>query len=122
MWQTLGPVTINTPVGLTVTRLRTQTVPRTWVAGLPTYLGYANSTFSYPAMDFSSFIWIKSATADGRPWVMEATCSGELFPGEEAVNLQPTAFSLLKASPNPFNPTTAISYELRAASHVSFFG
>jgi hypothetical protein len=50
--------------------------------------------------------------------VQNAVCSGELFPGE-ASSLQPSAFSLPSVSPNPFNPTTAISYQLAAFSHVS---
>jgi hypothetical protein len=115
---TLGPVTINTPVGVTITRQRSQTVPGSWAAGLYTYLGYANTTFSYPAVDSSSFTWTKSATAGGGPFVSEAICDGEPFPGEMTVS-QPVNFALMCALPNPFNPTTTISYELRAAGHVS---
>ena len=128
---TIGPVTINPPVGLTVTRQRTQNVPGSWVAGVYTYLGYVNTTYAYPAIDSSSFTFTKSATADGGIWVTEATCTGELFQGEDnpqqtvghpAVGhqaSQPSAFSLLEVSPNPFNPSTALSFKLQAASFVS---
>ena len=45
--------------------------------------------------------------------------SGELFPGEEAFSLQPSAFSLHPSHPNPFNASAAISYELPASSYVT---
>jgi hypothetical protein len=113
----LGPVTINLPVNVTVTRQRTQTIPSTYPAGLFTYLGYANNTFAYPAIDSSSFNFTKLATGNG-PYVWEATCTGELFPGEIAA-LSPATSALIGAAPNPFNPVTTIRFELRAASHAS---
>jgi hypothetical protein len=117
---TLGPVTINTPVGLLVTRTRNQNVPGAWSPGLYAYLGYANNLFVYPAVDSSSFTWTKSATADGNPWITAATCTGEPFPGEIfAASNQPSTFNILTASPNPFNPTTTLSFTLSSASHVS---
>jgi hypothetical protein len=96
----LGPVTINTPVNVTVTRQRSQTVPGTWVAGLYTYLGYVNPTFAYPAVDSSLFTFTKSVMAGSGPYVWEATCSGEPFPGERAI-ASPAAFGLMKVYPNP---------------------
>jgi hypothetical protein len=127
---TLGPVTINTPVGITITRQRSQTVPGSWAAGVYTYLGYANSNYSYPAIDCSSFTFTKSAIGDGGAAVWEAACIGEMFPGEELPPLSrgdggdlslsgSGATPTMTFSPNPFNPTTAISFELRAVSHVS---
>jgi hypothetical protein len=83
------------------------------------YIGYANSPISYPAMDADSFAWTKSSTADGGLRVFEGANYGEPFPGEETVTLQPSAFILSGVSPNPFNPSTTISYELQAASQVS---
>jgi hypothetical protein len=114
----LGPVTINTPVGITVTRNRNQNIPSTWASGLYTYLGYVNSSFAYPAMDSSSFTFTKSALAGNGPYVWDANCYGELFPGEVAVS-SPMAFNLVGASPNPFNPTATISFTLPEASRVT---
>jgi hypothetical protein len=118
---TLGPVPINIPLNFTVSRLRTQTIQNTWPGGISTYLGYANWTYSYPAMDSSWFTFTKSTTADGGPTVWEAICSGEPFPGEivaaKSAN-QPASFMMCEASPNPFNPTTTLGYELPAASLV----
>jgi hypothetical protein len=121
----LGPVQINPPVGVQVQRLRTQVVAASWQTGLHHYVGYAHSSVSYPATDTDSFSWTKSATADGGPWIEEASCSGELFPGEKVVSSshrdsfeQPSAFTLTSISPNPFNSTTTIGYEIRSASKV----
>jgi hypothetical protein len=116
----LGPVTINTPVGVTISRVRNQNVPGTWGAGVFTYLGYVNNTYSYPAMDSSSFTFTKSATADGGPFVNDAICAGELFPGEmPSASLLPETSSLSEARPNPFNPSTDIRYQIQDARHVS---
>jgi hypothetical protein len=118
---TLGPVTINTPVGVIITRQRTQTVPRTWAAGSYTYLGYVNTTFSYPAYDSSLFSFTKSSSGNGGAAIWEASCSGEPFPGEEARAGQalPLQYGIVGIYPNPFNPTTALSFKLQAASYVS---
>jgi hypothetical protein len=116
---TLGPVQINPPVGVQISRLRTQTVPGTWPSGVYTYLGYANTSYAYPAIDSSSFTFTKSAVSDGGPYVWESSCTGEPFPGEVVVSPEPSAFSLLEVSPNPFNPSTVASFELRVPGYVS---
>jgi hypothetical protein len=116
---TLGPVTINTPVGVTISRQRNQTIPGTWAAGVYSYLGYANTSFAYPAIDSSSFTFTKSAAADDGSWVSDATCSGEPFPGERSMTASLPSGLDLKAGPNPFNPTTRLSYELGAMSDVT---
>jgi hypothetical protein len=116
----LGPVQINPPVGVTVTRTRTQVIPADWLAGVHYYIGYGALTIGYPAIDADSFAWTKSATSDGGPMVWEAVNYGEPFPGEEIPPLsRGVRGDLVAASPNPFNPTTAISYQLSDARHVS---
>lgn len=118
----LGPILINPPVGVAVTRQRTQVIPADWPAGVHYYIGYAHATVAYPAADADSFSWIKSTTEDGGPEVTSWENFGESFASYEVVatgrDACPTSFGLGQNHPNPFNPTTAISFELRAASHV----
>ena len=113
----LGPVVINPPVGVTVTRTRTQNVPAGWAAGMYYTLAYGAMSVTYPAIDKDSFSWTKSATGNG-PLVWDATCSGELFPGEVPVSA-PSSFTVAGASPNPFNPTTTISFTLPEMAKVT---
>jgi hypothetical protein len=99
-------------------------------------LGYANTTFAYPAVDSSSFTFTKTATADGGPWVTEASCTGEPFPAEEfpplfPVGVRPPAergdrgdlgvdgMNMITLNPNPFNPSTVACFELPVPSQVS---
>ncbi len=113
---TLGPVAINPPVGTTVQRLRNQNIPSTYPPGAYTYLGYANLSFAYPAIDSSSFPFTKSAVAGNGPMVWDATCSGEAFPGE--VVATPSTHSVLNNYPNPFNPSTSIRFTLGTSGDV----
>ena len=83
------------------------------------FLALHLTQFSYPAIDSSSFTWTKSVAAEDGLEVTNSWCLGEPFPGERSVTASIPSGLDLKAGPNPFNPTTAISYELRAASFVS---
>jgi hypothetical protein len=114
---TVGPVTITTPVGLTVTRNRNQNVPAGWASGMYYEIIYANTSFTYPAIDADSFSFTKSVVAGNGPLVMDATCWGELFPGEVAAT--PTTSTIMSNYPNPFNPSTTISFTLGNAGNVN---
>jgi hypothetical protein len=116
----LGPVSINPPVGTNVTRLRNQNIPGSWVTGFYSYLGYANTSFTYPAIDSSTFTFTKLATLVDGPMVWDFNCYGEPFPFEmEETSALASEFRMMGANPNPFNPTTAISYKLQASRNVS---
>jgi hypothetical protein len=113
----LGPVTINPPDG--VTRMRTQNIPGTWPSGEYVYYGYANLTFSYPGI-MGCFGFSKADSGLNDPWITDASCTGEPFTGEEPPPLlMGDRGDFVVASPNPFNPTTAISFKLQAPSYVN---
>jgi parallel beta-helix repeat protein len=119
----LGPVIIEPGAGQTLSRVRTQAVPAGAPAGMYHYNAYAvavgdtsedNFVFTKAAAGFGS------AAADGLPggW----TNTGEKF---ASTSLKTESAALrtynleLRISPNPFNPITAISYQLSADSYVS---
>ena len=113
---TLGPLTINPPIGVSISRLRVQNVPATWPAGIHWYIAYANPTFSYPTVDADSFPWTKSTDFDLGPVVLDASCYGEPFPGEQSLMASVPSGLRLGVSPNPFNPTTTITFALKDRS------
>jgi len=115
----LGPVSLTLPGGGSITRLRSQTVPATAPAGLYTYRGYLG-TYPSTKIDSSSFTFTKSAIGDGGPFVSEAECFGEPFPGEVGgTSSVASDFNLISANPNPFNPSTVIRYQMPDARFVS---
>jgi hypothetical protein len=115
----LGPVSINPPVGITISRLRTQNIPGTFPPGLYNYVGFAALTYPGTILDSSYFAFTKSSFSNNSPAVWDETCSGEPFPGEEISTAKLSEYVLCKASPNPFNPITTISYDLSSASFVA---
>jgi len=75
----------------------------TYAFGLEAVSGLAGSS-SLPQVLAASLDWLGIATA---------------VPPAPIPAAAPAEFRLLGVHPNPFNPTTALSYELRAASRVS---
>ncbi|MBL7192099.1 T9SS type A sorting domain-containing protein, partial [bacterium] len=103
-----------------VSRNRFQAVPASAPGGTYTYYAYLGE---YPwVIDiYDTFIFIK-AGSDGGDYlgsVEDWRCSGEDFDMISAVVEIPSETALHSPYPNPFNPSTIISFELRDASEVS---
>jgi len=118
----LGPLNLTLPASGSLTRQRTQVIPGSAPVG---DYWYESRVGDYPGTvwDTSGFAFSKLGTGDwglgaGEVWA----CTGEPFPSERSQGSQtlflPSGLTL-NASPNPFNPTTAMSYELQAASRVT---
>lgn len=114
----IGPVNVTIPGGVTVDRDRSQAVP----AGAPPGMYYYNSYVGdYPDDIWNSdnFPFEKMLTGDGAP-VSGWTCSGQGF--EEWMSqtevVIPSEFAVTGVYPNPFNPTTQISFSLPIDSKV----
>jgi len=115
----LGPVTISLTAGQTLSRLRTQAVPAGAPAGIYHYNAYAvaagdtsEDSFTFTKLGAGGF----GLGAGGWTNTGEGFGDVESAPQEGALLCAPTLYG---ARPNPFNPTTAVSYKLQAASHLS---
>lgn len=112
----LGPVTLGVAPGATLTRLRTQTVPGNAPAGV-----YLYNAMAKVVQDTSkdSFAFIKAGSGTQVAGLGSWSGAGEDLANGSIAELTPSTFALYPGSPNPFNPTTAISYQLSAVSRVS---
>jgi len=95
-------------------------VPAGWAAGNYTFTGKVGENPDV-AWNESSFPYVKSGASEGssfQPWPVEGAPDpfAVIETGEPAVV---DAFDLLKAYPNPFNPSTTIQYTLKNAGHVN---
>ncbi|MCX6640029.1 MAG: T9SS type A sorting domain-containing protein [bacterium] len=115
-FQVFGPVSRSLPGGANPSRTLIQNVAATIPAGTNYYISYIG-TYPGTIQDSSFFTFTKSAAADGGPWISESNCYGN-FLDEYAVENAPTEFALVGAYPNPFNPTTTISFTLPDAGSV----
>ncbi|NQS96825.1 MAG: T9SS type A sorting domain-containing protein, partial [candidate division Zixibacteria bacterium] len=101
-----------------IDRDRTQLVPEEAPGGIYTYYACVGD-YPWVVDNYDTFTFEKEG-ADGG-WFGSASdwlCMGEPFTGGFATDNMPGNFALHTPYPNPFNPTTAISYQLPAASYV----
>ncbi|MCX6639153.1 MAG: S8 family peptidase [bacterium] len=126
-WTTVfGPITRLLPGGANPSRVFTQTIAASVALGTCYYVSYLGPTPTTIA-DSSFFTFTKSTVADGGLWVSESKLYGDFFEeyntpdvgAQHAAPLQPEQFELLGASPNPFNPTTNIRFNLPNVSSVT---
>ena len=114
---TLGPATVTIQGGSSIDRDRIQVVPGNAPSGIYTYNAYLGN---YPNTVFAedSFEFEKSGAVDWEngEWINEAKAS--MNDGITDI-LQPEEFLRMQISPNPFNQSTAISFQLLAFSYVN---
>ncbi|MFH1861356.1 MAG: T9SS type A sorting domain-containing protein, partial [bacterium] len=115
-----GPVyDINLAAGDSIDRDRTVFVPGSAPAGGYFCIGMIG-TYPWTIIDSDAFTFTKEGTngiwvsPDG--WI----CTGEPFPVEEAeaTLTHPSSFRLYPPHPNPFNPTTTLTFTLPQAGLV----
>jgi hypothetical protein len=108
------------PASWSSNRDRTQAVPATAPTGLYTYDAYVG-VYPDDIWDEDHFDFEKLADGDGSLPENGWMCWGESFEelAGDAEMAAPEKFALHGAYPNPFNPATAISYQLPADSRIS---
>ena len=104
--------------GQSVDRNRTQNVPENAPAGDFAYHAYIG-TYPEVVLAEDHFDFEKLSVSDGSSAVNDWICWGAEFGvNDQLVQNTPGEFVLYPPYPNPFNPETTISFELRVSSEV----
>ncbi|HEX7344302.1 MAG TPA: T9SS type A sorting domain-containing protein [bacterium] len=112
-WQgpMLGPVTITLSAGFTLQRTRNQNVPRSAMPGVYTYIGYVGNYSTSAKWDSSFFNYTKLASGDGTLIENWENCGESVeFWMTPSASQPPPEFSSLCTYPNPFNPSTTLTF------------
>jgi uncharacterized delta-60 repeat protein len=110
------------PANWSANRIRTQAVPGNAPEGSYTYDGYVGE-YPWEVEHYDSFTFEKLSTDQGGSLraTLDWICTGEEFDAwKTGAELEiPNKITLLGSYPNPFNPSTTISYVLPEAGRIT---
>ncbi len=116
-----GPLIMRTnlPIssGQTLIRTITQNVPSYAPAGYYAYIGKIG-TYPNTVVDADSFQLVKMAGEGAPNHNLGWTVTGWEDENNPSLEIETDGYSMLTASPNPFNSSTVASFELRDASRI----
>jgi uncharacterized delta-60 repeat protein len=117
----LGPLMLTLSPSAAITRMRTQNVPASAPSGNYIYearIGvYPDTIYAYSNFGFMKLNnFRQTGMTDSSDWV----CTGEDFPSVESTPFKRVAGEdLVAVSPNPFNSSTVISFQLSDFNHFN---